>query len=110
MLLNELAADPLPLPEASNTPSTFLTGIASDRRTLGGGGGNMSDVVAVMYRSRYFKFASVDLKSITCNNCEFINYVSLVKSLLKPVRYPYLVETLHNRSDADLHQKDTKGI
>ena len=74
--LTELAFDELPPPPPSHTPNTFFTGIASVRLTLTGvtSGGNIAAVVAVRYNIKYFKFANVDRKSITCNTCEFINY------------------------------------
>jgi len=71
--LSELEAELVP-PEVSNTPNTFFTGIASARLRRTGGGGNMADVVAVKYNSKYFRLANVDLRSITCRTWEFINY------------------------------------
>lgn len=73
--LTELAFELLP-PPASHTPNTFFTGIASVLRALTGvtSGGNIAAVVAVRYNIKYLRFANVDLKSITCNTCEFINY------------------------------------
>jgi hypothetical protein len=70
--LTELAAELLPS-DGWNTPNTFFIGIASVRLALTGSGGNIAEVVAVRYSSKYFKLAKVDLKSITCNTCAFIN-------------------------------------
>src|SRR5579859_1567618 len=74
--LTELDAELAP-PELSNTPNTFFTGIASGRLLRRGGGGNIAAVVAVRNNKRYLRFASVDLRSITCSSCEFINYNQL---------------------------------
>jgi hypothetical protein len=95
----ELAAE-LP-PDESNTPNTRFTEIASVRLPLTGGGGTIADVVAVKYNRRYFKFANVERKSMTCSTCEFINYHQKSQKQ-RPAQYPYLKGTLHNQIGVDL--------